>query len=249
MPVYNQEKYIEDSLTDVVLQSYKNLEIIVVNDGSTEKSASIIEAFSCNERVKIITKDNGGLVDAVIAGVNCASGEYIRFFDPDDRIGEKYISNYLANIGDADFVAMGLWIVNAERQREFLLLENRYYREKELRYYGNHFLLEKGRAGRSNRFSVSRSNKLYKTSVVKQLMPEYGKCRDVSLGEDTVFTYLLLKTANSGFVFVAPNEYYYHLDSETSMCRTRSPESHMQSAKTAFRVFSDMLRTDESDVD
>ncbi|MBP3846437.1 glycosyltransferase [bacterium] len=87
IPVYNVEKYLRECLESVVNQTLKDIEIICVNDGSTDNSLDILNEFSNKDnRVKIINKTNGGLSSARNAGMAAAQGEFIGFLDSDDYI-------------------------------------------------------------------------------------------------------------------------------------------------------------------
>ena len=89
VPVYNVEKYLEKCLKSIISQTYKNLEIIVVNDGSIDNSLEICKKFEkIDKRIKVIDKENGGLSDARNAGLKIAAGDYIGFVDSDDYISE-----------------------------------------------------------------------------------------------------------------------------------------------------------------
>ncbi len=93
IPVYNVEKYLEKCLESVINQTYKNLEIIVVNDGSKDTSGDICDIFAKkDDRIKVIHKINGGLSDARNAGMKIATGDYIGFVDSDDYIAEDMFS-------------------------------------------------------------------------------------------------------------------------------------------------------------
>ncbi|MDU4936124.1 MAG: glycosyltransferase family A protein, partial [Peptostreptococcaceae bacterium] len=82
---YNIEDYINRCLNSIVNQSFKDIEIIVVNDGSTDNTINIINNFAKNDvRIKVIDKKNGGLIEARKSGLARASGEYILFLDGDD---------------------------------------------------------------------------------------------------------------------------------------------------------------------
>ena len=85
IPVYNTEKYLNQCVDSVLSQTFCDYEIILVNDGSKDNSASICDEYAKNnERVKVIHKENGGLSSARNAGVDSACGEYILFLDSDD---------------------------------------------------------------------------------------------------------------------------------------------------------------------
>lgn len=90
VPVYNVEEYLEECLNSIINQSYKNLEIILVDDGSTDKSGYICDDFSQKDnRIKVIHKENGGLSDARNVGIKSAKGEFIYLIDSDDFICSK----------------------------------------------------------------------------------------------------------------------------------------------------------------
>ena len=84
VPVYNVEKYIRQCLESIINQTYKNLEIIVVNDGTKDNSMKIVEEYLSDERIKVINKENGGIASARNRGIDEATGEYISFVDSDD---------------------------------------------------------------------------------------------------------------------------------------------------------------------
>lgn len=98
IPVYNVEKYLPDCLNSVLVQSYKNLEIILVDDGSPDSCGEICENYAVKDnRIKVIHKENGGLSDARNLGIDIAKGEYITFIDSDDLVTVTYIENlYIA---------------------------------------------------------------------------------------------------------------------------------------------------------
>ena len=89
VPVYNVEKYLENCVNTLVKQTYRNIEILLINDGSTDKSGWLCEELAQkDERIKVFHKPNGGLSDARNYGVEKANGEYIGFVDSDDYVHE-----------------------------------------------------------------------------------------------------------------------------------------------------------------
>lgn len=92
IPVYNVEKYLCECLDSVINQTYKNLEIILVDDGSTDNSGSICDKYHKKDnRIKVIHKMNGGVSSARNYGLNVATGKYINFIDPDDWVENNFI--------------------------------------------------------------------------------------------------------------------------------------------------------------
>ena len=90
--IYNLEKYLEECIISICNQTYKNIEILLVNDGSTDKSIDICKKYSSlDNRVHVIDKENGGTVSARKAGVEHASGEYILYIDGDDWIEPDFV--------------------------------------------------------------------------------------------------------------------------------------------------------------
>ena len=98
IPVYNVEKHLEKCLNSIINQTYKNLEIILINDGSTDKSGEICAKFSENDsRVKFIQQENSGVSRARNVGIENSSGDFFSFIDSDDYL-ELDTYEYLINI-------------------------------------------------------------------------------------------------------------------------------------------------------
>ena len=92
VPVYNVRHYLRDCIASIVGQTYRNLEIILVDDGSTDESSAMCdEAALCDGRIKVIHKENGGLSSARNAGLDIATGEFVAFVDSDDTIAPEAI--------------------------------------------------------------------------------------------------------------------------------------------------------------
>ena len=108
VPVYNVEDYLERCVKSIINQTYRNIEIILVDDGSTDNSGVICDEFSKNDdRIIVFHKENGGLSDARNYGIDRAAGEYLIFVDSDDYIHPQMVEAlYRAqNITDADITA------------------------------------------------------------------------------------------------------------------------------------------------
>lgn len=90
IPVYKVENYLDECVQSVLHQTYRNLEIILVDDGSPDRCGQMCDAYAeKDERIKVVHKENGGLSDARNAGLDVATGEYIAFLDSDDYIDTK----------------------------------------------------------------------------------------------------------------------------------------------------------------
>ena len=90
IPAYNAEKHIAKCLDSILTSTYKNLEVIVVNDGSTDNTKQVVESFLSDGRLILHNKENGGVSIARNIGLDMASGDYISFIDADDYIDEYF---------------------------------------------------------------------------------------------------------------------------------------------------------------
>ncbi len=101
LPVYNAEKYIEEAINSILEQTYQNFELIIINDGSTDTSLSVINQYKKNNKVRIVTQENKGLIFTLNKGIDLAKGQYIARMDADDIAHperfEKQISLFEAN--------------------------------------------------------------------------------------------------------------------------------------------------------
>ena len=111
IPIYNSEKYLGACLASVLSQTFKNFEIICVNDGSTDTSADILEAFRRQDaRINVYTQSNQGLSMARNNGVKKSNGEYVYFLDSDDTLHPQALEilYYLITKNDADLAVHDL---------------------------------------------------------------------------------------------------------------------------------------------
>lgn len=103
IPVYNVEDYFDECIKNVFNQTYSNIEIILVDDGSTDSSGAMCDRYSEeDDRVKVVHKANGGLSDARNAGIDIATGELITFIDSDDVVEQSYCEKMFISMKDAN---------------------------------------------------------------------------------------------------------------------------------------------------
>ena len=116
VPIFNAEQYLNECLHSILSQTYPDIEVICINDGSTDNSAEIIKVFADKDpRIKIISKANGGLSSARNEGLKACSGEYIAFVDADDILNKDAVQTMLNTItsDDADILVFGTHIFPA----------------------------------------------------------------------------------------------------------------------------------------
>ncbi len=122
IPCYNAENYIEKCVESILSGSYTDIELIIVNDGSTDGTAGRLQKFSNDKRVIVIHQKNGGEAAARNAGINVATGEYIGFVDADDYIEiDMYYKLYTAmNENDADLAVCNFNLVYDKQSTQYL---------------------------------------------------------------------------------------------------------------------------------
>lgn len=115
IPVYNTGERVRKCLQTVIEQTYKNIEIIVVNDGSTDNSLQICREYeNIDKRIRVIDQKNAGVSSARNAGLDSISGNYVAFIDSDDYVSDKYIQMLYETLkeGNADIAECGATVVN-----------------------------------------------------------------------------------------------------------------------------------------
>lgn len=188
VPIFNVEMYLDDCIKCLIRQSYSNLEIILVDDGSTDKSYQICKNYSkIDSRIKLYHKNNGGLSDARNYGISKAHGEYITFVDSDDVIVNDYVKILVESLenNNCDFCVCEIEsFVNGENveldSKDVYSIEvmNKVSAYKEM-------LLER-------KISVSACGKLFKTDLFKNIRFPYGL-----LYEDLATTYKIVELCNA----------------------------------------------------
>lgn len=173
IPVYNVEKYLCKCIDSVLEQTYKELEIILVDDGSKDSSGIICDEYENKDnRIKVIHKKNGGLSDARNYGLDSAVGKYIAFLDSDDWIDSRYIEILYNNLKkyDADISICNFKRVNDEKQ---LLSGN----ENKTILYNNIEAMQEIYKSNSVEIIVA-WNKLYKKECFKEMRFPKGKIHE-----------------------------------------------------------------------
>lgn len=108
VPVYNAEKYLQECVDSLLRQTYKDIEIILVNDGSHDNSGGICEEYAGKDyRVKYLSQENGGVSVARNVALDIAKGEYVCFVDSDDVVDDRFIETLLGMAGTGSFAICG----------------------------------------------------------------------------------------------------------------------------------------------
>ena len=111
VPIYNVEKYICECVQSLISQSYKNIEIILVDDSSPDSCGKICDEFAEKDsRITVIHKPNGGAASARNVGIDHATGDYICFVDSDDTVETNYVKTLIDALGDGDMAMCGFYM-------------------------------------------------------------------------------------------------------------------------------------------
>ncbi len=181
IPVYNVEKYLSDCLDSVLKQSYRNLEILLVDDGSTDRSGSICEEYTGKDkRIRVIHQENAGVSMARNTGITACRGDYVGFVDSDDLIHERMFERLLDELekNQADLSVCDLLRFKDESE----LLQKR-EDENAIIYSKEQYLKKFFKIG-SQTIEYYPWNKLYKRSLLRD--DQYPK--GVRDGEDIFAT-------------------------------------------------------------
>ena len=210
VPVYNVEKYLKRCLDSIVNQTYKNIEVICIDDGSPDNSINILREFEKKDnRIKIIRQKNMGLSKARNVGIDYSSGKYILFVDSDDCIENNMVELMLKKIEDnkLDLVICGNTYVSADTDIDVVDLK----KLEELlpgKVTGEEYF--KIVTSKTNLFTATACNKIYKTEMIKNKKIRFPEGK---LYEDLMFSFKYLLTCSSvGIVTEAMYNYFIRRD-------------------------------------
>lgn len=199
IPVYNVEKYIDRCVESVINQTYKNLEIILVDDGSSDMSLHLCNKWEKEDkRVKVLSKENGGASTARNAGIDSARGNYIMFVDSDDYVSE--------------IICESLYIKLKQQQADIAICrmekieKDRIYPTRLWDYSENMVVMNRRTALQEffmDKIDCGPCHKLFSAEVIKQIRFPEGV-----INEDFVFVYRVLLNANR-IVFFSDILYHY----------------------------------------
>lgn len=202
VPVYNSEKTLARCINSILKQQYKNTEIILVNDGSTDNSLEICREYAkTDSRVIVIDKKNTGVSDTRNTGIAYASGEYLQFVDSDDWIAEKATKAMVDRIQETncDMVIAGFYrVINGKKAEKSNITTNKVMDKKEYISY----MME----APANFYYGVMWNKLYRADIVRA--HRITCCTDLNWCEDFLFNLDYIRYSES-FASLSTPVYYY----------------------------------------
>ena len=218
VPVYNVEKYLEQCVDSILQQTITDLEVILVDDGSTDKSALICDEYQVRDtRIKVLHKQNGGLMSAWKAGVQMSKGDYIGFVDSDDWIdSDMYMTLYQTAVkSSADIVLCG-WIREGKnkREKEPMYIESGKYDRDSLEKNIFPKMLSFGKM-LERYISPNRVTKLFKRELLEKNFNYFDE--KVSIGEDLITSFSCILDAKSIYMLAEYFPYHYRLNESSIM--------------------------------
>ena len=249
VPIYNVEKYLKYCLDSILVQSYKNLEIILINDGSTDNCGKICDEYQLEDkRIKVIHKTNAGLADARNTGLKIATGDYISFLDSDDYIYPTFYEELYtllqkndADIAECDFMRINVEnienckeIIDSENKRNTVLETNTNNIESLKLLYGPRLkpYLKK----------VVVWNKLYKKSILDNIEFPVGK-----LHEDEYTTFKILYKAQK---VISTNRILHgYMQTSNSIMRQEIKQKRIEHNLDAYAKSSDFFAEKSEEIE
>ncbi len=229
VPVYNVEKYIRRCLDSLINQTYKNLEIILVDDGSPDNSGAVCDEYAkLDSRIKVIHKENGGVSSARNVGLDNVSGEYVGFIDSDDYVAldmyEVLYNNLAAN--DAD-ISMGIYALENDKG-EFIPHYNIPVTQ----------MFDKAQTVaqmlKQVKYTCSLCDKIFSKKLIESTRFDEG----ISHNEDLVFVYQLMKNSRKAVYTSKPM--YYYCNNEQSASRVKFSDKNTTMLKAQNFVLEDI---------
>jgi glycosyltransferase involved in cell wall biosynthesis len=220
VPVYNTEKYLPRCIESILEQTYKNIELILINDGSSDRSGEICDEFARKDnRIIVEHRKNSGVSDARNTGILMCSGEYLQFVDSDDYI-DKDMTRLLVNaikFEKADLVICG-YIIMQNENGEYMIKS--YSHDKSLSFEQFMDIYDELY---SNIYLNLIWNKIYSTRIIKENKIIFNSNFD--LGEDLLFNLEVIKRCNN--FSIIPSSLYYYVQYNDKNNLTRKPRENI----------------------
>lgn len=244
VPVYNVERYLAGCLDSLLAQTYRHLEIIVVNDGSTDGSGAVIEDYrSRDSRIKVVSKPNGGVSSARNAGLAHVTGEFTAFVDADDWASvdmfETLLEEAAASRADIVLCTYRREYENRSMEKHFDLPERVEYSPAETRSVLLCRLvgplgLDLARPENLDSFGTV-WGKVYRSSLLKEHRLRFVDLQEIGTNEDGLFNMEAFAVARKT-VFLRKALYHYRRDNPGSITSVYRPRLQQQSERLFDRI-------------
>lgn len=248
VPVYNVEKYLDRCLISIVNQTLKNIEIILVDDGSKDTSGKLCDEWQKKDkRIKVIHKENEGLGFARNSGINIANGKYICYIDSDDYIKLDTLEKVLSRLEktNSDICYFGFIEKIGEKEKIVEIPKKLYYSQKEKEEFIKNILGPKEDAKESVFCGVSACTAILKKEVLDKNGIRFLSERKI-LSEDIIYNLQVCERVNS--ISIEPNYYYYYCHNNNNSLTTRYRKDRFQAAINMFKEVQKNVNIEDEEV-
>lgn len=213
VPIYNSENYLKKCIQSILEQGYKDIEVILINDGSTDSSEKICYEFENKDpRVRLINKKNEGVSSTRNVGIEKAKGKYIAFVDSDDAIEDNMYVEMLRDIEENCMPIIGYKYIDENDK----ILDEKFPYDQEGIFNKNNFYIF------FEKYALnSPVNKIFNLDIIKKNNIRFEE--DLSLGEDLIFVLEYIKYIDK-FKVINKTYYRYLVSNNTSLSKKYRPD-------------------------
>ncbi|MFN7250048.1 MAG: glycosyltransferase [Anaerobacillus sp.] len=248
VPIYNVDAYLDRCFESLLAQTLTEVEIIAVNDGSTDNSLEILEKYADKDaRIKVINKENGGVSSARNTGLSLATGTYIGFVDPDDWVDEKmYEVMYNTAINQGSDIVMCSYMRefgSHAKEKRFNLADQITYRDQEVQEILRRLVGPLKEEVAQPEFLDAWGtvwSKLYRREIIIDNYIKFTDLNVIGTNEDTLFNIQSFYNAE-GFTFINQPFYHYWRANSTSVTTGYKPEL-MEKWASLYRIIENFIR-------
>ena len=229
IPVYNSQKTIKRTLLSVLKQTFSSYEVIVVNDGSSDATANILQEFSAYSQVTVIHQINAGVSAARNSGMQQASGEYVLFLDADDWVDDNFLMIFKQNLDAWPAESVDLMVGNLNDNRVGKVSQAGFFSNEDIPYV-------LGELEMSDNIGYLH-NKCYRRQIIEELNLRF--LEGISMSEDLLFN-LKFFSCISNFL-VTPGAAYHYEDVEGSLSKRKVQYSELKVRKQFLTALYDSI--------
>lgn len=232
VPTYNVELYIARCIESILAQSYSNWELVLINDGSTDRSGKICDDYSRKyQNIHVIHQTNRGVSAARNVGIESAKGEYLLFVDPDDWIAPNMLETMVTKGHGAELIACGYTIVLQLEDGKMVYKERRIWDNKEEAFETKDIYYN----------LLARSGVIWNKMFRRAVLGSSRFREDLQYGEDTLFLAELFESVHSAVLIPEPL-YYYFKNRSGNVMSAKPDERSMLFLDTAYRIYEILCR-------
>ena len=220
IPAYNANAYLSECLESIIGQTYSDLEIIIIDDGSTDNTSAICDQYATKDtRIRVVHQENFGAAAARKRGLQMSNGKYICFVDADDKIESSMIEYFAANISSCDLITAGCYceITDNEWYKRFDAFASGIYdSESELSYFLRNFITFNDQmVDGILPFLVT---KMFKSEIAKEVIKDVDL--NITYAEDRDFLFRYILKCKS--ICVTDECFYYYRNNNNSITRSKN---------------------------